>query len=81
MLIQCHPNEVISESLRIRNEIISLPPIFHGLIRDNPYITSAKGLGGWGLEKWQYLLMFSPIYGDVELVGGSGIVQKCAGVI
>ena len=31
-------------------------------VRDHPYITPAKGLGGVGLEKLQFLLMFSTIY-------------------
>ena len=36
------------------------------LIRDHPYITSAKGLGGWGQKKWQFLLMFSTINANVK---------------
>ena len=45
--------------------------------RDHPYITSAKGLGGWDQkngnfcwcsEKWQFLLMFSTIYADLACV-------------
>ena len=37
----------------------------------HPYITSAKGLGGsWvGSEKWQFLLVFSPIYANVSRFG------------
>ena len=41
------------------------------ILKDRPYITSAKGLTGWvGSEKWQLFLMFSTtIYADVGWVG------------
>jgi hypothetical protein len=39
-------------------------------IKDHPFITSAKRLGGWvGSEKWLFLLMFSTIYADKGWVG------------
>ena len=35
-------------------------------IRDHPYITSAKGLGGWGQKKRQFLLIFAESFYEVK---------------
>ena len=44
--------------------------------RDHPYITSAKGLGGWvDLENCElFLLMFSTVYMLIRCVGGAKIM-------
>ena len=52
-------------------------------LRDHPYITSAKGLGGCG--KWPFLLMFSTVFMPIQWMGGpvdgSEKVQTYADVI
>ena len=35
------------------------------IFRDHPYITSAKGLSGWGQKNDKFLLTFSTIYAEV----------------
>ena len=49
------------------------------LPRDHPYITSAKGLGGWGQKMAIFADVQYSIYADI--VGGSEKVQKYADVI
>ena len=46
-----------------------------------PLYYVSKGTGSVGSEKWQFSLTFSNIYADVEWVGESEKVQKCADVI
>ena len=41
--------------------------------RNHLYITSGKGLGGWGQKK-QFLLTFSTIHTDVEWVGQKNVL-------
>ena len=49
------------------------------LIRDHPFITSAKGLGGWGQKNGTFC--WRSKYADVWWLGGSEKVPKCADVI
>jgi hypothetical protein len=48
-------------------------------VRDHPYITSAKRLGGWLWKMTIFADVHLCIYADI--MGGSGKVQKYADVI
>ena len=47
--------------------------------REHPYITSAKGLGGWVKKMAVFANVQYCVY--IDIVGGSEQVQKCADVI
>ena len=48
---------------------------------DHPYITSVKGVGGWGRKMVNFADLQYCIYADIVVWGWSEKVQKYAGVI